>query len=370
MADSMYTVKNGLRISLLTCGVGDEIWEQFGHTAVRVVDTAANTDMVYNYGTFSFGEGFEIQFMRGKLLYYVSHYPYSSFLQEYQYLNRSVSEQELILKPEEAQAISSFLAENAKEENRYYKYDFFFDNCATRIRDIFPKALGQSFQFGETLPPNSKLTFRDIMNKYFYRVHFERVGCNLLLGSPIDKVMTNEDVMFLPDFLMNGIAGAEVKGQNIAKNSEIVLPGPGFKPAGPNWPLIIMTMIAILTLTGVIIPKMKLLGDIMSFILLFVTGLLGILMLVMWFWTDHQACHNNLNVLWALPTNLILAFMSKYNKEKYALVAIILIFVSLLLHLFRVQVLPILEITPLLVALLFVFGNMLKQSKNRGNERI
>lgn len=363
--DSLNAVNNGLRISLLTCGVGDEIWEQFGHTAVRVTDSTANTDMVYNYGTFSFGEGFEIQFMRGKLLYYVSHYPYSSFLQEYQYLNRSVSEQELILKPEDEIAIRNYLAENAKEENRYYKYDFFFDNCATRIRDIFPKALGPSFHFGQTLPPDSKLTFRDIMNKYFYRVHFERLGCNLLLGSPIDKVMSNEDIMFLPDFLRDGIAGAEVNRRNIAKNSDLILAGPGYKPAGPNWPLIIMTIIAVLTLTGVVIPKLKLLGNVMSFVLLFITGLLGILMLVMWFWTDHQACNNNFNILWALPTNIVIAFMNKRNKEKYALIAIILIFVSLLLHIFRVQVLPIVELTPLLVALLFIFGSMLKQSKRR-----
>lgn len=351
-----------LRISLLTCGPGDEIWAQFGHTAIRVTDSAMGTDMVYNYGTFSFGEGFEIQFMRGKLLYYVSYYPYEYFLDEYADPERRVEEQVLHINGEQKKAIQAYLVENAKEENRYYKYDFFFDNCATRIRDVFPMALGKGFTYGATLPENSKMTYRQIMNEYFYRVHFERLGCNLLLGRRTDDVMSNADVMFLPDFLRDGMAGATLGGRKIAPETEVIFEGPGKVPAGPNWPLIVLSIAAALTIIGIAIPRLKLLGDIMSFLFLLVTGLLGCLMLVMWLWTDHQGCQENFNILWALPTNLIFAFVPrKRAKNKYAILAVVLIFVSLLLHVLVVQQLPLLELSPLLLALLFIFGSIIKR---------
>ncbi|MBW7912972.1 MAG: DUF4105 domain-containing protein [Taibaiella sp.] len=351
-----------LRISLLTCGPGDEIWAQFGHTAIRVTDSAMGTDLVYNYGTFSFGEGFEIQFMRGKLLYYVSYYPYELFLDEYSDPERRVEEQVLQISGGQKKAITDYLVENAKEENRYYKYDFFFDNCATRIRDVFPMAMDKDFNYGPTLPETSKLTFRQIMNEYFYRVHFERLGCNLLLGSPIDKVMTESEVMFLPDFLRDGMAGATLAGRKIAPETTVVFEGPGKVPAGPNWPLIVLSIAAVLTIIGIAVPKLKLLGDFMSFLFLFVTGLLGCLMVVMWLWTDHQGCQQNYNILWALPTNVIFAFvLRKRTKNKYAILAVVLIFVSLLLHILGIQQLPLLELSPLLLALLFIFGSIIKR---------
>ena len=347
----------------MTCGPGDEIWAQFGHNAIRIVDSTAGTDVVFNYGTFAFGEGFEIQFMRGKLLYYVSVYPYKYFLQEYANPERRVEEQVLLIGDKEKRQIRDYLVNNAKEENKYYKYDFFFDNCATRLRDILPQVLGDDFVYTPVLPENSKMRFRDIMDAYFYRVHFERVGCNLLLGSPIDAVMTDKDIMFLPDYVRNGLKGATDGGKLVAADPVVIYEGPGKKPAGPNWPLIVISALSLLTIIGLVVPKMRLVGNILTFIFLLVTGLLGTLMLVMWFWTDHQGCHNNYNVLWALPTNLLLAFLPKRNKGTYAGVAIVLIFVSLILHVLRIQGLPIVELSPLLMALLFIYGSIIKRNK-------
>lgn len=352
-----------LRISFLTCGPGEEIWAQFGHNAIRIVDSVNGTDVVYNYGTFAFGEGFEIQFMRGKLLYYVSVYPYKYFLDEYADPERRVEEQVLLIGGKEKEQIRDYLANNAKEENRYYKYDFFFDNCATRLRDILPKVLGPDFQYSKVLPDDSKMTFRDIMNIYFYRVHFERVGCNLLLGSRIDKVMTDKDIMFLPDYVRNGLKGATVNGKIVAAEPEVIYEGPGKVPAGPNWLFYIVTLLALFTIIGLVVPGMKFLGNVMQFIFLLVTGLLGVLMLVMWLWTDHQGCQNNYNILWALPTNLLFAFLPKKKKSAYAKVGIVLIFVSLLLHITGIQGLPLLELSPILLALLFIYGNIIRRNR-------
>ncbi len=361
--DDSSSTSHRLRISFLTCGPGDEIWAQFGHNAIRVTDSVAGTDLVYNYGTFAFGKGFEIQFMRGKLLYYVSAYPYKYFLDEYSNPERRVEEQVLLIDDDKKAQIQAFLVNNAKEENRYYKYDFFFDNCATRLRDILPEVLGSNFQYSSVLPEDSKLTFRNIMDEYFYRVHFERIGCNLLLGSPIDAVMSDKDIMFLPDYVRNGLKGATDGNQLVAAEPEVIFEGPGKVPAGPNWPFIIITLLSVLTIIGLVLPQLKLMGNIMQFLFLFVTGLLGCLMLVMWLWTDHQGCQDNYNVLWALPTNLLFAFLPKRNKGKYAIVGIILIFVSLLLHLLRVQQMPLFELSPLLLALLFIFGTIVKRDK-------
>jgi hypothetical protein len=352
-----------LRISLLTCGTGNEIWQTFGHTAIRVTDSSYGTDMVFNYGTFSFSDDFALQFMRGKLLYSLSFYPYQSFLGEYSEEHRSVEEQVLLTDAKTKQRMYELLKENARPENRDYKYDFFFDNCATRIRDVFPNALGDDFSYGKNVADSNRLTFRNIINRYYYKDHWLRTGINILLGSRIDAVMDGKDIMFLPDYLRDGVAGARVNGTPIATPSETILNGTPNEPAGVNWPMVVMIGIALLTILGLTIPSMKPVGKIMSFLLLLVTGLLGMLIVVMWLGTDHQGCQNNFNILWALPTNAFVAFARKKNKSRYALVAISLVILSLILHLLKVQEMPLKELSPLLLALIFVYGTIYKRDR-------
>lgn len=358
------TDSSHLRVSLLTCGTGAQPWETFGHTAIRITDSLAGTDNVYNYGTFNgYDDDFLVKFTRGKLLYYLSYYPYPNFLDEYRHSNRSVREQVLNISGEDKIEIYNFLIRNARDENKYYKYDFFFDNCATRIRDVFPKALGKGFQYPNVLPKDKNLSFRNIINQYFYRVHWQRFGVNILLGSKIDQTMTNEDVMFLPDFLERAAANATLNGKKIASPSTNEFEGSKSLPEGVNEPLLLTCFLALLTGLGLFVPSFRRLGKAMTFINLFVSGLIGCFILVMWSATDHQACGNNFNLLWALPTHLVLAFAPKKNKDQYTIIAIGLIFISLLLHLFKIQELPITELSPLLLSLLFVLGALYKRSK-------
>jgi Domain of unknown function (DUF4105) len=355
-----------LRISLLTCGPADnEIWEVFGHTAVRVVDSAKKTDLVFNYGMFDYGPGFELQFMRGKLLYSLGVEQWDGFLPQYLIAKRSVEEQVLLLNGRQKEAIYAYLLWNAEDENRRYKYDFFFDNCATRIRDILPKPqiLGKAFHFGQAIDPTKPLSFRDIINQYFYRDHWTRIGVNILLGSKIDKPMSNADIMFLPDYLKIGIGNGTLNGRKIASDPIPILTG-GKAPEGTtNWPLVLTLFVAFLTIIGLSVKRLQLLGRVMSISLLVTTGLLGCIILVMWFATDHQGCSNNYNLLWCLPTNLVIAFFNPKGKGRYAVIAFVLLFVSLLLHLLKVQGLTILELTPLFLALLFVYGTIFRKSQ-------
>ncbi|MGB4844981.1 MAG: DUF4105 domain-containing protein, partial [Ferruginibacter sp.] len=122
-----------LRISLLTCTPGEELYSTFGHSAYRVIDSTSLTDIVYNYGTFNFDDdGFYLKFVQGKLLYYVSAEYFTDFKYLYQSTNRGITEQVLNLSAAEKISMQRFLNNNLKEENKYYKYDFFFDNCTTR----------------------------------------------------------------------------------------------------------------------------------------------------------------------------------------------------------------------------------------------
>jgi hypothetical protein len=352
-----------MRISLLTCGVGQEIWQVFGHTAIRVIDSNRRTDEVYNYGMFNgFEEGFALKFMRGKLLYYVASYPYDRFVPEYIEEGRRVEEQVLQMTGAQKLQFHTFLENNLLEENKYYKYDFFYDNCATRIRDAFPKTFGKDFRFGRTEASEHRITFRQIINRYLYPADFERFGINLLLGSRIDKVMNNEDIMFLPDYLRDGIAGATVGGKSIATPTVEILPQSTIPDRSINWVVVFCYAFGGATVLGLAVKKLNKLGIFMARLLLFLTGFVGCFIVVMWLGTDHQACANNTNLLWALPPNLLLAFRSLRNKGKYAIVGIAGIVIALVLHLLRVQELPLLELTPILTALALSYGMIYRQT--------
>jgi hypothetical protein len=354
-----------LRTSLLTVGVGDEIYASFGHTGIRIIDSAAGTDMVYNWGTFDgFQEGFETKFMRGKLLYYASSQTFQQFIATYIYEQRGVEEQEIYLNDTQKRQLLAFIQDNLQEENKYYKYDFLYDNCATRPRDVFPKTFGPAFKYGQALPADKQVTFRDEIKRYLAHLPWELFGINLLLGSGVDKPMKNEDAMFLPDYLRNGLSTATVNHQRVAGPPVRLLPPAPREPQPANTPFFVMLAFGAFIIVGSTIPGIKPLATMAGHLMLIVTGLLGFLILFMWLGTDHQACRNNFNVLWALPTNLIIPFIKPEKRSRYALVAIVLIILSVLLHLFHIQSLPMEVIWPLLLALLAFFG-MIYRSATR-----
>ncbi len=121
---------------MLTCSPGEELYSTFGHTALRVKDNATRSDIIFNYGTFEFGPDFYTKFIKGQLRYFLSIETYADFAYSYQYESRSIQEQVLRLSCAEKEKLFAALQANAQEENKYYQYDFLFDNCTTRARDI------------------------------------------------------------------------------------------------------------------------------------------------------------------------------------------------------------------------------------------
>lgn len=139
-------------ISIITCGPGDQVYSHFGHSAIRVKDSSLGIDVVYNYGTFDFTTpNFTLKFARGKLNYTLARQNFRYFLLSYQEEKRWVKEQVLNIDLDEKQKLFSFLETNYLPQNRDYKYDFFYNNCATKIWDVLKTSYGKNLSLKTTI---------------------------------------------------------------------------------------------------------------------------------------------------------------------------------------------------------------------------
>lgn len=309
-----------LRFSLLTCSPGAELYSSFGHSALRLVNEENGSDIVFNYGTFDFDDpDFYSKFTRGKLLYFVSIDAFPDFMMEYQYFGRGVIEQELRLTCNQKQQLLYALYENAREENKYYRYDFNYDNCTSRLRDMIWKMTGKP-QVPPIVPQGT--TFRHLIHEYLDKAQqdWSKLGIDIVLGAPLDKSVTNEEAMFLPDYLLKGLDSARVEGSPIVLFKRTILnpvpvEGQRFRPE----PVLIFTILFVLFLFPLFSKKPWVRKTLiwMDRILFALTGLVGLLLLFMWWGTDHAMCRNNWNLAWALPTHLLGAFWVA-RKTKWA----------------------------------------------------
>ena len=301
-----------LQISLLTYSPGEELYSTFGHSALRVQDNSTGLDIIYNYGTFEFNEDFYVKFVKGKLRYFVSIENFEDFKNQYQYESRSIQEQMLQITCNEKQQLALALQTNAKEENKYYQYDFLYDNCSTRLRDIVAKNTNTNVSFNNILP-NKIPTFRNLL--YYYldngAQHWSKFGIDLLLGSRIDRKVTTEQAMFLPDYLLKGFDKATVNKMPLATPPQTILNMPSpLKGSSIYQPKVIFSALLLLFIVLSFVPnkKVRKFVEVFDFLFFFFLGLTGCLMLFMWFGTDHTLTRDNFNLLWALPTHTIAAF--------------------------------------------------------------
>ncbi len=311
-----------LRISILTATPGEELYSTFGHSALRVTDTVSNRDIVYNYGTFNFDEpDFYMKFVRGKLSFYLSTDNFENFMAEYQQEKRGIAEQVLNLTCAEKYNILMLLQANMMEHNRVYKYDFTFDNCTTRLRDLVEKATDSTVHFGEAL--KTKASFRNLIYEYlnYNDKQWSKLGIDILLGSKTDAIMTPRQVMFLPDYLMKTFDSSTIDSRNlIADKNTLIKPDYSqIKKDNLAHPFFIFTclfvLIAFLSFSKNL-PVQKFLIAFDGF-LFFIIGLLGVLIIFMWLGTDHIMCRNNYNLLWTWPTNIVAAF-NIHSKKRIA----------------------------------------------------
>jgi hypothetical protein len=356
-----------IRISLLTVAPGEELYSTFGHSALRITDTVTHQDIVYNYGTFNFDDpDFYTKFVRGKLMYYLSTDDFQSFQYQNQVDNRVMTEQVLQLSCAEKQNVIMLLEANMMAQNRFYKYDFLFDNCTTRLRDLVGKATDSAVHFGNVL--QAKTTFRDLIHVYLNNndKQWSKLGIDILLGSKTDAQMSNYEVMFLPDYLLETFDSSTVHGRPLVSEKESLYKIDHTQKAKNNLvhPLFIFVCLFLLVAFLSFSKKPFIQRTLNSFdgFLFFVTGLLGVLLLFMWFGTDHIMCRNNYNLLWAWPTNMVAAFYIQSKKTWVKIYFLVYCFFLILLlagwslvpqHL-NIALIPILSIL-IFRTLIFIF---------------
>ncbi|MEO5890653.1 MAG: DUF4105 domain-containing protein [Ferruginibacter sp.] len=309
-----------LRISLLTCTPGEDLYSTFGHTAIRVTDSLnlEDYDNVFNYGTFDFeAPGFYTKFIRGKLLYYLSIERFRDFKNAYQVDNRGITEQVLNMSAKEKIALMEALYENEKGPDKYYKYDFFLDNCTTRARDMIVKYKQDHPTFKPVMPTGTR--FRQAIHQYLDRnqKYWSKLGIDLLLGAPTDAIMTTSQSQFLPDNLMASFDSSNQNHQLVLSTTNLY-PVNSEKDNGSIFtPMVVFSLLLIVIVSLSFSTNQYAINFLQGFdgLLFFFTGAMGVLLIFMWVGTDHSMTKNNYNLLWAWPINIIIAFFVNSKKR-------------------------------------------------------
>lgn len=368
-------LSNQAEISVLTIGPGTLLNDAFGHNGFRVRDRERMLDVVFNYGTFDFDTpNFYLKFAQGKLNYRLEHNPYDDFFQFYIAQNRSIDEQILDLTRTQKQQVFDFLLNNAKPENKYYLYDFFYDNCATKMKDVLKVSLKEPITFTQPDDFNPK-TFRALIHDHVNKNSWGSLGIDVALGSVIDKIATPEEHMFLPKYIHVFFEKATFTNSNkpLVKQSRSLYKKREI--SNPN--IFLLSPLMIFGLLGLLILwftyrdyKNNRRSKWIDIGLFSVTGLIGVCLLLLWFATDHTATSNNYNLLWAFPINLfilkqLLQPLPKKWFLKYLKFVIIMLCLLTLHWIIGVQVFPI-GLIPLFLALFIRYVYLVKFYSQNG----
>jgi hypothetical protein len=319
-AQDIPRLSGSARVSLISILPGDNVYSTFGHSAFRIADPTLGIDESYNFGTFDFGDSpteiasFIARFTYGDLNYQLSVQNTQRVVAWYwEDFGRASIEQTLDLSAIEKQVLFERLRINAQPQNRSYQYDFFFDNCATRLLDVLEASVGPGLSF-EAEPPGR--SFRQLLDLYLPVAPWTDFGMDLGLGLPADRQATAREATFLPELLLNYLASGQVDRDGVSRplvmRTDTLTGGSSisWKPESkPPWPTLVMWLVffagAYLTVTDVRNKRGKRrVVDSMFFGLL---GIAGLVVAFLWFISLHAVTQGNLNLAWALPTHLIVA---------------------------------------------------------------
>ncbi|OFY66723.1 MAG: hypothetical protein A2V64_11440 [Bacteroidetes bacterium RBG_13_43_22] len=311
----------GPEVYLLTCAPGTATYSIYGHSALRIVIPEKNSDLVYNWGVFDFATpNFVWKFAKGRLEYMLGVYSFDRFLQEYFFEQRSVYQQKINLEPDEIQTLIALINENLKPENVKYRYDFFYDDCSTRIRDLLEKSLGEKLIYPPEIVKDIP-TFREKVNQYQQPYPWLLFGVDLLLGSPADKKADLRDRMFLPIDLQEGLSDAVVNRNGkmipLLQNPDFLIEfdPPFVKKSFITSPMFVLSLILILMILLSATIRAKTANKVIDLLVFSVFTLLAILLLFFNFFTDHQQTKWNLNMIWLSPFIILCLISLIFNKE-------------------------------------------------------
>lgn len=369
---------DSVQVSLITCSPGSEVYAKFGHSGIRVLDKLNGYDFIFNWGIFSFNtENFYYKFIRGKTDYLLGVQYTSDFLPEYKRRNSVVWEHILNLRPTESKRLIEQLLLNYRPENRQYRYNFVFDNCATRPRDIVLGSVDGRVVFQNSF--ESK-TYRQAIGNYIGDDTWLHFGIDLVFGYQADKNMPQLQSMFLPEILKYEFLNAKISNNQYTETRPLVaktniLVSSEYKEDKISGIIekpfyvfaILLVFIALLSAYEIVFDQKY--NTIIDSILLLITGLAGTLIFFLMFFSVHPLVKYNLNLLWLNPLNILAAVMIWFNKWRihifiYQLLNLILVALALISVAISVQTFN--QATFVIIALLlFRYSSWIYRTKKK-----
>lgn len=312
---------DALTVQLITMGYGDEVWQNFGHNAIRIQDATRGTDIAYNYGMFDFAEpGFLGRFLQGEMLYWMAPIETARMVEVYRQENRTITAQRLNLTGAQKVELQRFLQTNALPENRYYRYDYYRDNCSTRVRDALDGVLGGALRRSLTGLTSGR-TYRDESLRLTSGNVPIYAGIDLGLGPFTDAPLTLWEESFVPMRFRDHIRGLTIDGPDgrpvplVAEETVIYQatrePPPDVPPTRlPDFLLVGVGL-------GLLVWGLGRMSDrsgaatavlaLVVFVWALLTGVLGLALGGLWTLTEHVAAFRNENLFQANPVALGLA---------------------------------------------------------------
>lgn len=309
-------------VFFLTCSPGKEALTIYGHSAIRIVRASIGDDQVYSWGVYNFSDpNFYWNFAKGRLQYKIDSDSYDQFLQAYFFEQRTVYSQKINLTSAQKETLIALININMQPENKLYLYDFFYDNCSTRVRDIIEKIVGNKLIYPKE-NSNDQYTFRGMINVAQKPIPWLTFGTDMLIGIPGDNKAGFRDQMFLPESLMKNLSLLMINDS--ARMIPLLQKPVTVLDFNPSTNKVILTPFIVFSLIFLIIVLISFLfkrGTVLAYIdkfLFFAFSILAIMMVFFNFFTDHQAMKMNLNIIWLNPI-LVLAFVTFFMKKEYTI---------------------------------------------------
>jgi hypothetical protein len=343
-----------VRIYLLTMGPGDEVWEKFGHNAIWVHDPERGGDPAYNYGMFDFRQkNFILNFARGRMLYWMEGFDAFVTLDHYRMLNRSVWAQELNLTPQQARRVRDFLEWNSQPENRFYRYDYYRDNCSTRVRDVLDRVLGGQLKAATANAP-SGVTYRWHTRRLVAENAASIPMYTVLeggLGPAADRPISRWDEMFLPMRLRDEVRALRIRDASgnlvplvVREQTVFTALRPPERTGPPHWllgylvaGLLFGGAIALLARAARRSTAARYGFSLLTIPWLLFVGVGGVILLGLWAVTDHAIAYGNINVFQLSPLALplvallpALAFGRRWARKGAVRLALVMAALSVL----------------------------------------
>lgn len=347
-----YALTENSKISVLTYEPGNELYTIFGHSAIQIKDSTLDIDLIYNFGTFDFSSPFfYIKFLRGELDYFLSIIDFKTFYQYSFFEERTIHEQVLNLDYKERVATYQRLNQIYKTDERFYKYDFFYDNCATRIRDVIEAE--EPLDYDTT--SFCCQSFRELLKPYISKNYWLNLGINLALGKEADKIASTSDFMFLPDYVY-----LILQDTDLVKSAETIL---DLKEDSNQSKIIsnaILALVLILIITLSIIPKTH---KVTFYSIHFLLAMVGLILLVLSLFSQNSAFRSNMDIMWTLPALAVL--FTKKNIRKWVEIIYSIMLITLLLLAKKMYAGFSLTYIPWIICIVFMYLIELKPFKLR-----